>query len=188
MLLGENSAIAGDAAEETNHRSPRPRSAARAMAGLLARGSTTDADLPGCPVIIGGVVLPLTVAGAATASALRPAPCSLLIPEGNHQGIGIGFQGRRQNSLPPSLVPSSPIRLRLTRPGSRAPCRARRVPWHPLLVARVGRLGLRDANNGDLLVLGDLNKALNGRLAGLRVVEHDLDLVTFEVIFESGDI
>src|SRR5271166_6271454 len=85
MLLGENSTIAGDAAEETNHRSPRPRSAARAMAGLLARGSTTDADLPGCPVIIGGVVLPLTVAGAATALAFQPAPCSLLIPEGNHQ-------------------------------------------------------------------------------------------------------
>ncbi len=70
MLLGENSAIAGDAAKETNHRSPRPRSAARAMAGLLARGSTRDADLPGCPVIIGGVVLPLTVAGAATAFGL----------------------------------------------------------------------------------------------------------------------
>ena len=31
---------------ETNHRSPRPKSAARAMAGLLARGSTADADLP----------------------------------------------------------------------------------------------------------------------------------------------
>src|ERR1700693_3936365 len=88
MLLGENSTIAGDAAEETNHRSPRPRSAARAMAGLLARGSTTDADLPGCPVIIGGVVLPLTVAGAATALGFRPAPCSLLIPEGNHQEHG----------------------------------------------------------------------------------------------------
>jgi len=85
MLLGENSTIASDVAKETNHRSPRPRSAARAMAGLLARGSTTDADLPGCPVIIGGVVSPLTVAGAATASAFQPAPCSLLIPEGNHQ-------------------------------------------------------------------------------------------------------
>src|SRR5271165_6198755 len=56
----------------------------RAMAGLLARGSTTDADLPGCPVITSGVVSPLTVAGAATASAFRLAPCSLLIPEGNH--------------------------------------------------------------------------------------------------------
>src|SRR5271167_2133699 len=97
MLLGENSTIAGDAAKETNHRSPRPRSAARAMAGLLARGSTTDADLPGFPVIIGGVVSPLTVAGAATASAFRPAPCSLLIPEGNHQRTRIGFGGRRQS-------------------------------------------------------------------------------------------
>src|SRR5271165_57924 len=55
------------------------------MAGLLARGSTTDADLPGCPVIISGVVSLLTVAGAATALAFRPAPCSLLIPEGNHR-------------------------------------------------------------------------------------------------------
>jgi hypothetical protein len=88
MLLWGNSTITGDAAKETNHRSPRPRSAARAMAGLLARGSTTDANLPGCPVIIGGVVLPLTVAGAATASAFRPAPCSLLIPERNHQEHG----------------------------------------------------------------------------------------------------
>jgi hypothetical protein len=35
------------------------------MAGLLARGSTTDADLPGFPVIMSGVVSPLTVAGAA---------------------------------------------------------------------------------------------------------------------------
>src|SRR5271165_7259015 len=96
MLLGRNSKIAGDAAEETNHRSPRPRSAARAMAGLLARGSTTDADLPGCPVITSGVVLPLTVAGAATASAFQPAPRSLLIPEGNHQERRIGSTGRWQ--------------------------------------------------------------------------------------------
>src|SRR5271165_5331615 len=98
--VGENSTIAGDAAKETNHRSPRPRSAARAMAGLLARGSTTDADLPGFPVIIGGVVLPLTVAGAATASAFRPAPCSLLIPEGNHQRRG--YRGRTRDANAPA--------------------------------------------------------------------------------------
>src|SRR5271157_163106 len=98
MLLGENSAIAGDAAKETNHRSPRPRSAARAMAGLLARGSTRDADLPGCPVIIGGVVLPLTVAGAATASASQPAPCSLLIPEGTITSMRNASPFRRQPS------------------------------------------------------------------------------------------
>src|SRR5271165_5841072 len=98
MLLGENSTIAGDAAKETNHRSPRPRSAARAMAGLLARGSTTNADLPGCPVIIGGVVLPLTVAGAATASAFQPALCSLLIPEGNHRRDRNRVDRRRQSN------------------------------------------------------------------------------------------
>src|ERR1700761_3555398 len=79
MLLRKNSTIAGDAAKETNHRSPRPKIGCtngrmlrirRAMAGLLAHGSTTDADLPGCPVIMSGVVSPLTVAGAATASSV----------------------------------------------------------------------------------------------------------------------
>ena len=87
-----------------------------AMAGLLARGSTTDADLPGCPVIISGVVLPLTVAGAATASAFRPAPCSLLIPEGNHQELRIALPGRRQphRRTGAATTPMSPPRSAMT--------------------------------------------------------------------------
>src|SRR5271170_3602114 len=96
MLLGKTARSRGCAPKIKTIGSPRPRSAARAMAGLLARGSTTDADLPGFPVIIGGVVSPLTVAGAATASAFPPAPCSLLIPEGNHRGDPIGARGGRQ--------------------------------------------------------------------------------------------
>ncbi len=130
MLLGGNSTNPGDAAKETNHRSPRPRSTARAMAGLLARGSTTDADLPGCPVITSGVVLPLTVAGAATASAFRPAPCSLLIPEGNHQGLRIALPGRRQ---PRRRTAGIPPRLRCPPPRSADPgdhSRRRRQPRH----------------------------------------------------------
>src|SRR5271154_2454074 len=70
MLLRKTARSRGCAPKIQTIGSPRPRSAARAMAGLLARGSTTDADLPGFPVIMSGVVSPLTVAGAATASAL----------------------------------------------------------------------------------------------------------------------
>ena len=129
--VGENSTIAGDAAKDTNHRSPRPRSAAQAMAGLLARGLTTDADLPSFPVITSGVVSPLTVAGAATASAFRPAPCSLLIPEGNHQdhsyqirmpaaiALGNGSNPRPQLWRPPSRSSMSGLRRSLAFPRGR---------------------------------------------------------------------
>jgi hypothetical protein len=44
-----------------------------------------NADLPSFPVIMSGAVSLLTVAGAATASAFWLAPCSLLIPDGNHR-------------------------------------------------------------------------------------------------------
>ena len=74
--------FASDVARETNHRPPRPRSAARAMAGLLARGSTTDADLPGFPVIMSGVLSPLTVAGGGVAwyYRLRASPVRAAVP------------------------------------------------------------------------------------------------------------
>jgi hypothetical protein len=58
----------------------------RSMAGLLARGSLSDACLPGFPVARNGMDLPLTVAGAAADSGRRPLLRSLFDPvAGNHQ-------------------------------------------------------------------------------------------------------
>ena len=42
------------------------------MAGLLARGSTSVAGLPGFPVALSGMDSPLTVAGAAAVSHCVP--------------------------------------------------------------------------------------------------------------------
>jgi hypothetical protein len=58
-LTGRFSAIEGNCltVSKVAIGSPRPRSAAQTMAGLLARGSLPHADLPGCPVVVTSVRL-----------------------------------------------------------------------------------------------------------------------------------